>query len=95
LLMVVGFLMSPGQGARRATVTIDTNGTARLGGVLPLKNPAVRDAALSAVSHLNGGTASVVAGQATAFSDVVEMVKAMQKAGITSVTLRTEGSTNR
>jgi hypothetical protein len=75
--------------SRRATVVIDANGTARLGGVLPLKNKTVRDLALRTVSQLNGGTASIAAPQA-AISNVTATYAAMRKAGITSVVLQTE-----
>ncbi len=77
---------------RRATVTIDTNGTARLGGVLPLRNKTFRDAALTAVGRLNGGTASIAAARSTAISNLLEVYGAMRKVGITSVVVQAESS---
>ena len=92
LLSAVVMLSRTGRLPRRATVTIDTKGTARLGGVFPLQNKTVRDVALTAAGYLNGGTASIVAAESTSFSNLVETIGAMHKAGITSVTLRTESS---
>ena len=92
LLSAVVMLSRTGRLPRRATVTIDTKGTARLGGVFPLQNKTVRDVALTAAGYLNGGTASIVAAESTSFSNLVETFGAMRKAGITSVTLRTESS---
>jgi hypothetical protein len=92
LLMVIVTMLAAGRLTRGATVTIDTKGTVRLGGVLPLRNTAVRDSALAAVSYLNGGTATIAAANTSAFTNVVEMFDAMRKAGITSVTLRAEAN---
>src|SRR2546427_125672 len=82
LLSAVVMLSRVGRLPRRATVTIDTQGTARLGGVIPLQNKTVRDVALTAAGHLNGGTASIVAAESTSFSNLVETIGAMHKAGI-------------
>src|SRR5213593_3899302 len=90
LLSAVVVLRNSTSTLRRATVTIDRNGTARLGGVLPIQNKVVRDVALKAAGHLIGGTASIVAAKSTAISNLVEMCGAMRKSGITSVVLQTE-----
>jgi L-arabinose isomerase len=56
---------------------------------LPLRNTNLRDAAFTAVSHLNKGTVSVAASGSAKMSDFVKTMDAMQRAGITSFTFRT------
>ena len=90
LLSAVVVLLKSAGTLRRATVTIDANGTARLGGMFPIQNKIVRDVALTAAGRLNGGTASIVAAKSTAISNLVEMCSAMRKSGFTSVVLQTE-----
>jgi hypothetical protein len=81
-LLLVGLVaVKPGDLCRRAaSVQIDKNGTARLGGVLPLRNKKVRDVALPVASHLNGGRFAVVADKGASFSNIVEVLDAIRKA---------------
>jgi hypothetical protein len=66
---------------RSAEVRIDKNGTARLGGVLPLRNKKVRDEALRMASLLNGGKFTVVADKGAGWTNLVEVVDSIRKAG--------------
>jgi len=91
LLCLLIVLTTRAPATRHAMVTIDTNGTVRLGGVLPMENKTVRDVALTAVGHLHG-TASIKAAGSTSVSNLVEVFGALRKAGITSVVLRLESS---
>src|SRR5262249_36587956 len=78
--------------AGRCTIPIDTNGAARLGGVLRLENGTVRSVALKTAARLNGGSASIATSQATPMSNLVETVVAMRIAGITSIVLHAESN---
>jgi biopolymer transport protein ExbD len=93
LLLVAGTLIAirlrPGKSPGSALIKIDSNGTTRLG-PLPLQNTNLRDAAFTAVSYLNQGTVSVSAAESTKMGDFVKTLSAMQRAGITSITVRTE-----
>jgi len=81
-LLIVGvFAVKPDDLRRRATsVQIDESGTARLGGVLPLRDKKVRDVALRLVSHLNGGKFTVVADKGASMSNIVEVFDGIRKA---------------
>jgi len=65
---------------RAAAVQIDKNGTAHLGGVLPLRNKKVSDVALRVASHLNGGKLAVVADKGASWSNIVEVMDSIAKA---------------
>jgi hypothetical protein len=73
----------------RATIVIGTNGTAHVG-VIPLKNKTVRDLTLKGLAHLQSSTVSVAIARSARVSEVVTMLNEMNRAGITSVVLRTE-----
>jgi hypothetical protein len=83
LLLLVGLVVvNPADLRRRsAEVRIDKNGTARLGGVLPLRNKKVRDAALRMASHLYGGKFAVVADKGAGWTNLVEVCDSIRKAG--------------
>ena len=85
----IGALISSFDLFQRATVTIDDSGTARLGGIIPLRNTHIRELGLRTAARLNGRRASMVVGESTSFRNILEMDAAMQKAGITSVVIRT------
>jgi len=72
-----------------ALIKIDSSGTPRLG-PLPLGNTNLRDAAFTVVSHINAGGVSVSVSESGKVSDLVRTLDAMQRAGIKSVTIRTE-----
>jgi hypothetical protein len=90
LLAFMGFRMMRSRPSRSSVFRLDSNGTARLGPV-PLANTNLRNAVFTVVSHLNSRTASVSVAQSTSFSNLVETYRAMQRSGITSVTVRTTG----
>jgi hypothetical protein len=82
VLLIVGLVaVKPGDLRRRAvSVQIDKNGTARLGGVLPLRDKNVRDVALRVASHLNGGRFTILADKGASFSNIVEVFDGIRKA---------------
>src|SRR5436190_22408307 len=60
LLLAFAVVIKPSDLRRRATtVPIDKNGTARLGGTVPMRNKTIRDTAIWVASHLNGGQLNV------------------------------------
>jgi hypothetical protein len=77
---------------RSSLITLDATGTTRLGPV-PLGNTNVRDAVFSTVSRLNNGAVSVNTADSTPMSNLVETFRAMQQAGLTSVTIRVDTPT--
>ena len=94
LLALAGFVLArlrPVRSARFTAITLDSNGTTRLG-PLPLSNTNVRDAAFTIVNYLNNGTVAVSAAQSAKMSDLIKTVDAMQRAGVTSVSLRVSGT---
>jgi biopolymer transport protein ExbD len=92
LLRALGaFTVTRSRLSRASLIKIDSNGTTRLG-PLPLANTNLRDAAFTAVGHLNSGTVSVSAASSAKLSDVAATVAAMKQAGVTSVTFRVTGT---
>ena len=65
---------------RRVTITMATNGTARLGGV-PLPTATIRDAAFSALGSV-GVKAQLTVPAKTPYSNVIETLKSMTRAGL-------------
>lgn len=84
-------LVKPRDSSEVVSIRIDSNGTTRIG-PLPLHNTNLRDAAFSAVGHLNKGTVPLSVAKSARFSDVAKTVAAMRQSGITSFTLRVEQS---
>ncbi len=64
---------------RAATVQIDSSGTARIGGVLPLNR-----LSLGVAKHANDGGVAVVADKGTSISNVVRVLDAVSKAATNS-----------
>jgi len=87
-LLVFGIMLSRSHGLR--LIRLDAKGTTRLGPV-PLANTNVRDAVFTIANHLNNGTVSVSVAQSTPFSNVLETYRAMQRSGLTSVTVHVDG----
>ena len=83
LVAWAAFLLIRSPQRSRATITIDSNGTARLG-VLPLHNKTIRHLSLTAIGHLNSKV-SVSAAEGAPLTNVMDMFNAMNRAGITSV----------
>jgi biopolymer transport protein ExbD len=75
--------MSGGLRRRATTVQIDKRGTARLGGVIPLRDEKVRGIALVAAKHLNGGTVAVVADKRASLSNIVQVLDWIRNADST------------
>ena len=92
LLAFVVLELSRLRSRRSSLITLDVTGTTRLGPV-PLANTNVRDAVFSAVSRLNNGAVSVCTAHSTPMSNLVETFRAMQQAGLTSVTIRVDAPT--
>ncbi len=78
----------------RPTIVIENNGAAHLG-VIPLKNKTVRHMTLQALAHVQSSTVSLAVARSARFSKVADLLDAMNRAGITSVVLRTEASSER
>jgi hypothetical protein len=74
-----------------STIVIETNGTARVG-IIPLKNKRIRDMTLKGLAHVQSSTASLAVARSAHITDVVDMLNAMNRAGITSVVLKTESN---
>lgn len=84
LLFAFAVVIKPVDLRRRATtVLIDKKGTARLGGVVPLRNKKIRDMAIWAASQLDGGQLTVVADKSAKLTSVIEVLDSMGKAGAT------------
>lgn len=94
LVALVLHVKPPERLSIRPTVTIETNGVARLG-IIPLQNKTVRELTLKAVAHVQSSTVSLAVAESARFSKVADMLDAMTQAGITSVVLRTERSSTR
>jgi hypothetical protein len=92
LLSFVLFELTRLHPRRASLITLDATGTTRLGPV-PLANTNVRNAVFSAVSGLNNGAVSVSTANSTPMSNLVETFRAMQQAGLTSVTIRIDART--
>ena len=86
---LVGLVVTRPHSRHAGLVKMDSKGATTLG-PFPLLTTNVRDAAFSLISYLNRGTASVTAVGSLRTSNLVETVNAMQRAGITSITLRVE-----
>ena len=67
-----------------ATITIETNGTARLG-MVPLENKMVRTLGLKVVSQIQSSPVSLAVAQPARYREVADMLGAMNRAGITRV----------
>jgi hypothetical protein len=82
LCLFFGLLVAKRSGLRRrlATVQIDKTGTARLGGVVPLRNTKVGDVALWAVKYLNGGKIAIVVDKGASWSSVVQVMESFSSA---------------
>jgi len=90
LLIVLAVLtLVISRSGRRAVITIDANGTARLG-VIPLQNQKVRYVTLKALARIQPGTGSVVVASSANYSNVIRMLRAMHNAGITNCAFRSE-----
>jgi len=76
-LVVVGAVYAKRNELRRraAIVQIDSSGTARVGGVLPLSR-----LSLGIAKHANGGGLAVVADKGTSITNVVRVLDALSKA---------------
>ena len=79
-----------------ALISIDSNGTTRLGPV-PLHNTNLRDSAFAAISRFNQGTVTVSVAESAKMSDLVKTIVALKQSGMKSLRLRMEQppSTNR
>jgi len=88
LLVLAAFGMMRLLPNHSAVINIDSNGTTRLG-PLPLRSTNLRAAAFTAVGHLSSGTVSVSVSKSLPMSNFVETLRAMNGAGMTSITFRT------
>lgn len=93
LFVSVAFLTTRSRPTHSTLISIDSNGTTRLG-PLPLRNTNLRDAAFTAVGHLNSSTVRVSVAESVKIADFSKTVLAMQRAGIspTSMIFHIEGS---
>jgi biopolymer transport protein ExbD len=91
LVASVAFVFLRSSPTGSSLIKIDSNGTTRFGPV-PLNNTNIRDAAFRLVKQVNNGTVSVSVEKSTKMSDFVKTVDAMQRVGITSITLRTSSN---
>jgi hypothetical protein len=89
LLIIAVACQLRASGWPRATITIDTNGSARLG-MIPLKNKTVRNLTLRTLARIQSTPVSIEVPRAARFDKVVEVMDVMKGAGITSVVLRTD-----
>lgn len=81
------FMMARSHAHRSDLMSIDGDGTMRLGSV-PLRNTNVRDAALTVVSHLNNGTVSFSATGTVTLSNIAGTMQEMRRAGISNLVIR-------
>jgi hypothetical protein len=79
LLLVAVALKGTGLGWRPATVTVDKTGTARVGGLVPLRNKNLRDTALPIFWQMNSTNICVVADRDTEISNIVEVLDSLSK----------------
>src|ERR1043166_6205461 len=86
LLLVMGpIVFMPDDLLRRATtVRIDRNGTARLGGMIPLQNRKLSRLALRVASYLNGGKLAIVADKSANASSIVTVLDAIRASSTNS-----------
>jgi hypothetical protein len=91
LIAVGAFMVVRSHSHRSGLMTLDPDGTMRLGTV-PLRNTNVRDAALTVVGHLNNGTISFSSTGTVTLSNFGGTFQALQRAGITNVIIRTRGA---
>jgi hypothetical protein len=79
LLVLTALVLLPTPGVRQkvTTVHIGSNGTARLGNVLPLRNKLVRDISLKSATAGNGGKLAIVADQGASIKNVVEVMNSI------------------
>jgi len=86
LLLVMGpIVFMPDDLLRRATtVRIDRNGTACLGGMIPLQNRKLCRVALRVASYLNGGKLAVVADKSANASSIVTVLDAIRASSTNS-----------
>jgi biopolymer transport protein ExbD len=87
LLALVGLALAHSHSKQSDIITLDSNGTMRLGTV-PLRNTNLRNAALTVVSRLNDGKISFTATGAVTMTNFAEMLGAMHRAGISNVVIR-------
>jgi hypothetical protein len=90
LLALGAFMAVRWHGRRPELMTLDPDGTMRIGTV-PLRNTNLRNAAFKVVSHLDNGTVTFSSTGAVTLSNFVGTFQAMQRAGITSVVIRGGG----
>jgi biopolymer transport protein ExbD len=81
------FVLMRSHSHRSDLMTLDSDGTMRLGSV-PLRNTNVRDAALTVVSHLNNGTVSFSATGAVTLSNIAGTMQEMRRAGVSNLVIR-------
>jgi hypothetical protein len=74
LFFGLSIMASGGLRRRATTVQIDRAGTARLGGMISLRNEKVRRIALGAAKYLNGGKVAITADKGASFSNVVQVL---------------------
>ena len=86
-LAVGAFMMARSRSHRSDLMTLDADGTMRLGSV-PLRNTNVRDAALTVISHLNNGTISFSSTGAVALSNIAGTMQEMRRAGVSNLVIR-------
>jgi len=91
LVLLTAFIAMRSRSTRSALLEIDSKGTTRLG-PLPLRNTNLRDAVFTAVAHLNSGTVSVSVAESATMNDFNKTALAMRRAGMTSITVRWDGS---
>jgi len=80
LAALMVFSLSSKPTTRRVTITMDSNGRARFGGV-PLPTATIRDAAFSALGSV-GVKAQLTVPAKTPYSNVIETLKSMTRAGL-------------
>ena len=91
LLAMVAFIVVRSHAHRSDLMTLDPDGTMRLGSV-PLRNTNIRNAALTVVGHLNDGTISFSSTGPVTLSNFAGTLQAMHRAGVTSVVIRAGSS---
>lgn len=90
LLLVFGVpIIIRSRSIRLTVIKLDSDGDTRFGPVT-VRSTNLRNAAFSVVSHFSGSTVTVGVANSTRISNLVESFGAMQQAGMTSVTFRTE-----
>lgn len=87
LLALGAFTVARLHSHRSDLMTLDPDGTMRLGSV-PLHNTNLRNAALTVVGRLNNGTVSFSSTGAVTLTNFAGTMQAMHRAGITNVIIR-------